>query len=255
MRALLAVVERDFRYFLRYRWWIAGMVSMNLADLFIMALVYARMTNPDVVVDYFVFFAPGLTVTAAFAAAFMIGREVNMELRREVTHYMLSLPIERWKLAAGRVISGGIRGVAYVAPLLATTLAITNAYTGRLPTPPELLTVLAVLSSLCLGTSGLSIALALSTKSFEKYVTARSVVYYALFFCSTVFYPLSLVERVFPPLAIPARLNPVSCGADLSRALLLGWAEPTPFMLVDVLLYALVFGLLAASSYARTTRK
>ena len=255
VKPILTIVERDFKYFFRYKWWVAGMVSMNLADLFIMAIVYTRMVKPDVITDYFVFFAPGLTITALFAAAFMIGREINMEVRREISHYMLSLPVKRWELAIGRVLAGGLRGIIYMAPLLATTLGITYLYTGAFPAPLEFLTILAALFLVSLGTSGLSIALAVSTTSFEKYITARGVVYYLLFFCSTVFYPIGLIERALPQLTLLARYNPLSCGADLSRAFLLRSPPFSPYMLVDIALYALVFASLALFAYMKVTQK
>ncbi|MEM3728904.1 MAG: ABC transporter permease [Candidatus Bathyarchaeia archaeon] len=255
VKPILTIVERDFKYFFRYKWWVAGMVSMNLADLFIMAIVYTRMVKPDVITDYFVFFAPGLTITALFAAAFMIGREINMEVRREISHYMLSLPIKRWELAVGRVLAGGLRGVIYMAPLLATTLGITYLYTGVVPTPPEFLTILVALFLVSLGTSGLSIALAVSTTSFEKYITARGVVYYLLFFCSTVFYPIGLIEKAVPQLTLLARYNPLSCGADLSRAFLLKEPPFMPYMLIDIALYALIFASLAMLAYMKVTQK
>ena len=255
VKPILTIVERDFKYFFRYKWWVAGMVSMNLADLFIMAIVYTRMVNPDVITDYFVFFAPGLTITALFAAAFMIGREINMEVRREISHYMLSLPIKRWELAVGRVLAGGLRGVIYMAPLLVTTLGITYLYTRVVPTSLELLAVLAALFMVSLGTSGLSIALAVSTTSFEKYITARGVVYYLLFFCSTVFYPIGLIERALPQFTLLARYNPLSCGADLSRAFLLGNPTFEPYMLIDIALYALIFAALAMLAYMKVTQK
>ncbi|MEM3752774.1 MAG: ABC transporter permease [Candidatus Bathyarchaeia archaeon] len=255
VKPILTIVERDFKYFFRYKWWVAGMVSMNLADLFIMAIVYTRMVNPNVITDYFVFFAPGLTITALFAAAFMIGREINMEVRREISHYMLSLPIKRWELAVGRVLAGGLRGVIYMAPLLATTLGITYLYTGVFPAPLDFFTILVALFLVSLGTSGLSIALAVSTTSFEKYITARGVVYYLLFFCSTVFYPMGLIERALPQLVLLARYNPLSCGADLSRAFLLKEPPFAPYMLIDIALYALVFASFAMLAYMKVTQK
>jgi ABC-2 type transport system permease protein len=255
VKPILTIVERDFKYFFRYKWWVAGMVSMNLADLFIMAIVYTRMVNPGVVTDYFVFFAPGLTITALFAAAFMIGREINMEVRRELSHYMLSLPVKRWELATGRVLAGGLRGIVYMAPLLATTLGITYIYTGVFPVPLEFLTILVALFLVSMGTSGLSIALAVSTTSFEKYITARGVVYYLLFFCSTVFYPIGLIELAIPQLTMVARYNPLSCGADLSRAFLLGNPPFAPYMLIDIALYALIFSSLAMLAYMKVTQK
>ncbi|MEM3623543.1 MAG: ABC transporter permease [Candidatus Bathyarchaeia archaeon] len=258
VKPILHVIQRDFSYFFRYKWWIAGMLSMNLADLFIMAIVYTNMVNPTITkefVSYFVFFAPGLTITALFAAAFMIGREINMEVRREISHYMLSLPIKRWELAIGRVLAGGLRGIIYMAPLLATTLAITYVSTGVFPYPLQFLTIVAALFLISIGTSGLSIALAVSTTSFEKYITARGVVYYVLFFCSTVFYPMSLIQAALPQLALLAQYNPLSCGADLSRAFLLGNPPFTPIMLVDIGFFALIFTLLATFAYMKVTQK
>jgi ABC-2 type transport system permease protein len=252
------VIQRDFSYFFRYKWWVAGMVSMNLADLFIMAIVYTNMVNPSITkeyVSYFVFFAPGLTITALFAAAFMIGREINMEVRREISYYMLSLPIKRVELAVGRVLAGGLRGIIYMAPLLATTLAITYIYTNVFPAPLQLLTIILALFLVSIGTSGLSIALALSTTSFEKYITARGVVYYVLFFCSTVFYPMNLIQSALPQLLLIARYNPLSCGADLSRAFLLGNPPFDPLMLVDIAFFALIFALLATVAYMKVTQK
>jgi len=259
VKAILHIVERDFRYFFRYKWWIAGMISMNLADLFIMAIVYNGMVNPTITekyVDYFVFFAPGLTITALFAAAFMIGREINMEVRREISDYMLSLPIKRWELAFGRTLAGGLRGVVYMAPLLLTTLAITYIYTNVVPSALQLLAIILALLLISIGTSGLSIALAVSTKSFEKYITARGVVYYVLFFCSTVFYPMILIQEALPrPLVLIAQYNPLSCGADLSRAFLLGYPPFTPLMFLDVTLFALVCALIATLAYMKVTQK
>ncbi|MDI6690590.1 MAG: ABC transporter permease [Candidatus Bathyarchaeota archaeon] len=255
IKPVLHIVQRDFKYFFRYKWWVAGMISMNLADLFIMAIVYTRMVNPDIITDYFVFFAPGLTITALFAAAFMIGREINMEVRREISHYMLSLPIKRWELAIGRVLAGGLRGIIYMAPLLVTTLIITYIYTSVFPHPLQFLTIVLALFLISIGTSGLSIALAVSTTSFEKYITARGVVYYVLFFCSTVFYPMNLIQTALPQLVLLAQYNPLSCGADLSRAFLLGNPPFSPFMLVDIALFALIFASLATFAYMKVTQK
>ena len=256
VKAVMHIMERDIRYFFRFKWWVAGMVSMNLADLFIMAVVYTRMVNPNLVLNYFVFFAPGLTITALFAAAFMIGREVNMEIRRDIIHYMLSLPIKRWELAFGRVLAGSVRGLIYMSPLLLTTLAITYLYTSVFPSPLELFTIIFTLFLVAIGTSGLSISLALSTTSFEKYITMRGVVYYVLFFCSTVFYPMTLIQSSLPtPLVLIARYNPLSCGADLSRAFLLGTPPFSFWMLLDLGIFALFFALVAAFAYRRAMQK
>ena len=254
MKGIIRMIEHDFRNFLRYKWWLVGLVSMNLADLFIMAIIYNNMidvTKVDIK-SYFNFFAPGLTVTGLFASAFMIGREINMERRREVHHYMLSLPMTRLELALGRVLSGGLRGMVYMSPLLLTCFLFLG-----FPNVWQLLLILAVLFLLAVGISGLSIAIAVSTSSLEKFITARGLVYYTLFFCSSVFYPLSLIEDLgkdgkFPAVLVTlAELNPLSIASDMIRNFLLGSPPFSYFLLLNVLAFSAVFTFGAVFAYMK----
>jgi ABC-2 type transport system permease protein len=253
--AILHMVEYDFRNFFRYKWWLVGLISMNLADLFIMAIVYNQMLSPDVLPkdsSYFNFFAPGLAVTGLFASAFMIGREVNMERRREVHHYMLSLPMKRMELAIGRVLSGGLRGMIYMSPLLLTCFIFLG-----FPTVWQLLAILGVLFLLAVGISGLSIAIAVSTSSLEKFITARGLVYYTLFFCSSVFYPLSLIEGLgtegkFPAILVTlAEVNPLSGASDMIRSFLLGYPPFSYTSILYVVVFSAIFTFSAAFAYIK----
>ena len=254
---IVHILEHDFRNFFRYKWWLVGLVSMNLADLFIMAIVYNNMLDRAVsqkIGGYFNFFAPGLAVTGLFASAFMIGREINMERRREVHHYMLSLPMTRFELAIGRVLSGGLRGMVYMSPLLATCFVFLG-----LPTLEQFLLILLVLFLLATGISGLSIAIAVSTSSLEKFITARGLVYYTLFFCSSVFYPLSLIRDLgstgrFPSFLVTlAEVNPLSSASDMIRSFLLhlpdfqfSWN-----MVANVAVFSGIFTFCAAFAYMK----
>lgn len=255
MKAVLHILEHDFRNFFRYKWWLVGLISMNLADLFIMAIVYNRMISDEVaqqIRGYFNFFAPGLAVTGLFASAFMIGREINMERRREVHHYMLSLPMTRLELAIGRVLSGGLRGMLYMLPLLLTCFLFLG-----FPTIWQLLLILAVLFLLAVGISGLSIAIAVSTSSLEKFITARGLVYYTLFFCSSVFYPLSLIQQLgrdgkFPMILVTmAEVNPLSSASDMIRYFLLGYPPFYFTSIINVLVFSAIFTFGAAFAYMK----
>jgi ABC-2 type transport system permease protein len=255
MKGILHIVELDLRNFFRYKWWLVGLISMNLADLFIMAVVYNHMLSTTVttrITSYFNFFAPGLAVTGLFASAFMIGREVNMERRREIHHYMLSIPMSRYELAFGRVISGGIRGLVYMTPLLLTCFVFVG-----FPTVPQLLLIVFTLFMLAMGISGLSISIAVSTSSFEKFVTARGLVYYTFFFCSSVFYPLFLIEQLgqsgqFPLILVTfAEVNPLSNASDMIRSFLMGTPAFSPYWVLSVAIFALIFALTAAFAYIK----
>jgi ABC-2 type transport system permease protein len=237
MKGIIRMVEHDFRNFFRYKWWLVGLISMNLADLFVSALVYNTIMKSQVSSSiggsYFNFFAPGLAVTGLFASAFMIGREINMERRREVHHYMLSLPMTRFELAMGRVLSGGLRGMMYMSPLLLTCFIFVG-----FPTIWQLLLILAVLFLLAVGISGLSISIAVSTSSLEKFITARGAVYYVLFFCSTVFYPLTVIQNAGAGLATLAEINPLSGASDMIRSILLPSAPAFSFSYLSILYVA-----------------
>jgi ABC-2 type transport system permease protein len=249
------MIEHDFRNFFRYKWWLVGLISMNLADLFIMAVVYNVILDPEIsakIGGYFRFFAPGLAVTGLFASAFMIGREINMERRREVHHYMLSLPMTRLELAIGRVLSGGLRGMVYMSPLLLTCFIFIG-----FPSVPQLFLILAVLFLLAIGISGLSISIAVSTSSLEMFITARGLVYYTLFFCSSVFYPLSLIldlgsKGSFPPvLATLAEINPLSSAADMIRNFLIGEPAFSYTSIINVVVFSAIFTFGAAFAYMK----
>jgi ABC-2 type transport system permease protein len=217
------------------------------------------MLNPEItaqIQSYFNFFAPGLAVTGLFASAFMIGREINMERRREVHHYMLSLPMTRLELAVGRVLSGGLRGMIYMSPLLLTCFIFLG-----FPTVLELLITLAVLFLLAIGISGLSIAIAVSTSSLEKFITARGLVYYTLFFCSSVFYPLSLIQELgkegkFPAVLVTlAEINPLSSASDMIRSFLLDYPPFSYTSIINVILFSLIFTLTAAFAYIKVIER
>ena len=249
------MLEHDFRNFFRYKWWLVGLISMNLADLVIMAVVYNNMLSSSVkdqIKNYFDFFAPGLAVTGLFASAFMIGREINVERRREIHHYMLSLPMTRMELAVGRVLSGGLRGMVYMSPLLLTCFIFVG-----FPTVPQLLVILGLLLLLAMGISGLSIAIAVSTSSLEKFITARGLVYYTLFFCSSVFYPLSLIQQLgrdgrFPAFLVTlAEVNPLTTASDTIRSFLLGYPEFSYYSIFNVVVFSAIFTLSAAFAYIK----
>jgi ABC-2 type transport system permease protein len=163
---------------------------------------------------------------------------------------MLSLPMTRLELAIGRVLSGGLRGMIYMSPLLLTCFVFLG-----FPTVAQLLMILIVLFFLAIGISGLSIAIAVSTSSLEKFITARGLVYYTLFFCSSVFYPLSLIQDLgregkFPAILVNlAEINPLSNASDMIRSFLLGTPTFSPNMIFNVLIFSTIFTLVAAFAY------
>lgn len=138
----------------------------------------------------------------------------------------------------------------YMTPLLLTNFVILG-----FPTVPQLLIILLTLFLLAIGISGISISIAVSTTSFEKFVTARGVVYYLFFFCSSVFYPMVIIQTLetkgLAPLVKFAQINPLTNGSDLIRSFLLGAPEFSSFMLLDVAVFSAVFAFCATFAYTK----
>jgi ABC-type polysaccharide/polyol phosphate export permease len=242
IESMAAVIEHDFRVFFKYRFTLAGLISMNLADLLIMAVVFTKMVS----FNYFQFLSPGIVAMGVFAAAFVIGREVNNETRRGYNQYLLSLPLRRSELVLGRMIAGGLRGILYATPLLVLAMFIL-----KFPTATEFALMLFAMYLLSMGISGLAISLAVALRSFERFTTARSLLYLLLVFCSTVFYPIIVLQQVLPGSLIQfAQWNPLSRVSDLIRGYLMGTPPVTPQSWVELVTFSGVFIVVGAGLYA-----
>ena len=242
---IIYVIERDVRQFFKYRWWMAGLISMNLADIFILAIIF---TNLITRLRYFEFVLPGIVVLALFASAFTIGREVSIEIRRRIHYYILSLPFRDWEVILGRVIAGSIRGLIYSSPLLLLAIALSPH-----PDPMLLLVIPPFLFILSLGISSLAIFLATVIKNFDAYITMRGLLYFLLIFNSTVFYPLSVFERLPKPIYYIAIYNPITHGADLLRSIL---QEGTIYIdnIIYLTLFSMIFLLISSYLYLKAIR-
>ena len=242
IESMAAVIEHDFRVFFKYRFTLAGLISMNLADLLIMAVVFTKMVS----FNYFQFLAPGIVAMGLFAAAFVIGREVNNETRRGYNQYLLSLPLRRSELVLGRMIAGGLRGLLYATPLLFLAMVIL-----KFPTAAQFALILFAMYLLSMGISGLAISLAVALRSFERFTTARSLLYLILIFCSTVFYPLAVLQQILPgSLILLAQWNPLSRVSDLIRGYLMGTPPVTTQGWIELLTFCGVFILSGAGLYS-----
>ncbi|MHA1266371.1 MAG: ABC transporter permease [Candidatus Helarchaeota archaeon] len=216
--SFFAIVERDIRNFLKYKYWIIVLLVTNLADLLIMAANFANLVTFGTF-NYFNFFAPGITVLSIFGASFIMGIEVSQERHTQRIHYLLSLPIKRLPFMVARSFAGAIRSMLFSIPLLIIALIIVGV-----PAPFYILIIIAILFLLAMGLTSLSIALATAFQSTRRYQLARGFISMYLMFGSTVFYPLEYqgtpIMASIPILNALAEVNPLSYGANLLRSLM-----------------------------------
>ncbi|MCS7107047.1 MAG: ABC transporter permease [Acidilobaceae archaeon] len=252
---VIAVLSyRDLERFWKYKWWLAALVTMNLADLFIFALIFRGIVKRELIPDYFLFLAPGIASIAAFAAAFTIGREVMMELRRGFHHYLLSLPISRLELVFGRIAAGMVRGIIYQTPFLLLLLVLLEP-----PSPHGLLAMTLATLMIVASMSCLSIAASTLVKSLELQATIRSLLYFLAFFLSNVFYPESVIRERFPEqLYVVIVNNPISLATSIYREVFIPeMVPPTDISanLAKLAIWTLFLFLLGSHLYVRNLER
>jgi len=62
---ILRLARNDFSYFFRTKWLMAVLLSLNLSDMLVVALVYNKLMS----FNYFRFFVPGVVIMGLFVAA------------------------------------------------------------------------------------------------------------------------------------------------------------------------------------------
>lgn len=211
-RGVILVAQRDLARFWRNIYWLAGQLAMNIADLVIFAVIFKGLVNPAYIPDYIKFITPGILCLSIFISAFSIGREVGIELRREVTHYLVSLPVTRGQLVVGRILGGVLRGFMYQAGFLLLAVLLMG-----LPSIDKWLLILTASLLLAVTMSSLSITLSTLTRDFNLQAAIRSLVYFVFFFVSNVFYPEKALEVRLGSAAPLAYYSPMSMTVNIYR--------------------------------------
>lgn len=245
------VARRDLARFWRYKYWLAGQVAMNLADILIFGLIFNGVVNKQLIPDYVRFVTPGILCLSLFISSFSIGREVGVELRREVTHYLLTLPVRRESLIIGRLLGGAFRGLMYQAGFLlfATIILTAPSLTGWAFILPTSFLVALTMSSI-------SISLSTVTRDFNLQATIRSLTYYILFFVSNIFYPQSLIAVRLGPLAPVVNYSPLTMATNIYRWAFQYDVSINPLSnLIGLALWSVVIMILAYKLYIRNLLK
>lgn len=206
---LLLVVERDVRLFFQYKFMIIMRVIWFVSQIALFGLIASRLVS---VPDYFQYYVSGLSVMTLYSAAIFIGFDIYEEAEHGVFEYLLSLPVSRRQLVLGRSIGGGLRAFIYVGPLIAISLYVIGAVN-----PLNFLVTLFSLFLFAFGVSGLSITIAVTIKSSDRFDIFMGVLDALIVRLSTAMYPLAIVQQSNPFYGWLAKFNPITFMADLFR--------------------------------------
>jgi len=248
IRVVLAIARNDFSYFFRTKWLMAVLLSLNLSDMLVVALVYKRMMT----FDYFVYFVPAVIIMGLFAASMDTGRRIWLALREGVIQYELSLPISTHGLVIAYLLAGGAAALVYASSLMAIALIVLPAHAIW-----SAFMLLPFLFVLAMGLAGIAATLAAVASTHGEFFFAfQNIVQVALLTLSTVYYPIEVIQNYLPPaLIIVVVANPLSLATEALRQYTFAGAPIELGFLAKLLLASVPFAIVGAFAYLAALRK
>jgi ABC-type polysaccharide/polyol phosphate export permease len=246
LRRILQLAQNDFSYFFRTKWLMAVLLSLNLSDMLVVALVYGHIMNSSYLKNYFSFFVPSVVVMGLFAAALDTGRRIWLAIREGVVQYYLSLPISLGGIVVAYLLAGGLASIVYSGSLLLVALVVLPAQAVW-----STLVLLPFLFVLAMGLAGIAATLAAIASTHGEYFFAyQQVVQLLLLTLSTLFYPISLIKNYFPPLLVGiVSANPLTLAVQAMRDYTFAGNPVQPLYLLNILLASLPFAIIGGAAY------
>src|SRR6058998_237784 len=239
-RLVLQMARRDISTLFRTPWII---ISRSLAFI-VQLFVFAYLISGFVVKfpNYFQYYAVGSVVATIASISFVIGYDIFEEAEEGVLDYLLTLPISRRQFIIGRALGGAMRAIIYIIPMF-----IVVAFIEGFAQPLSIFSALLSLFLLAFGVTGMSITVAVSVKSANRFDVVLALLELAVSRGSTALYPIA-----FMPLyvSIFAPFSPVSFAADSARASLVGFTLDLP-AIAGLIAFVFVFLGLGAAFYFR----
>src|SRR5438132_9376202 len=238
---IIQMALRDVSVLFRTPWIIITRTIAFLFQLFVFAnLISGLIHVPNL--NYYEYYAVGSVVTTLASISFVIGYDIFEEAEEGVLDYLLTLPVSRRQFIIGRALGGAIRALIYVTPMFAV-VAIIEGFAQ----PASLAAAMAYLFLLAFGVTGLSITVAVSVRSANRFDVFLALMELAIVRASTALYPISFMPSY---VASIAPFSPVSFASNGARSLLLGPGLDLS-TLAGLLAFVVVFLGLGAAFYFR----
>jgi len=248
IRVILAIARNDFSYFFRTKWLMAILLSLNLSDMLVVALVYGNMMT----FEYFNYFVPAVVVMGLFAASLDTGRRIWLALREGVIQYELSLPVSTQGLVIAYLLAGGSAALVYASSLLTIAMIVLQASAIL-----SALMLLPFLFVLAMGLAGIAATLsAVASTHGEFFFAFQNIVQVSLLTLSTVYYPLDKIQNYLPSFILPiVTSNPLSLAAEALRQYTFLGIPIELDLLLRILLTSVPFAIVGAFAYLGALRK
>jgi ABC-2 type transport system permease protein len=212
------MTETHLRQLWRQPWWIAVSLVQPVIWLLLFGALFQSVADlpgfgSD---DYITFIAPGIVIMTAFFSAGWTGMGLLEDLDRGVTDRLLTSPISRSALIAGRVTQQTITMIIQSLIMVGIALIAGASFAGGVLGVAGLIGIAALISA---AFASLSLAFALVTRQEETLIATLTFLQLPLSFISSTLIAPDLMPAWMEKLA---NYNPVEWAVEAGRAAALG---------------------------------
>ncbi len=238
---ILQMALRDVSVLFRTPWIIITRALAFIIQLFVFAFLISGLIHIQGL-NFFEYYAVGSVVATIASISFVIGYDIFEEAEEGVLDYLLTLPIPRRQFIIGRALGGAMRAIIYTIPMF-----LIVAFVWGFTQPFSILTALVSLFLLAFGVTGMSITVAVSVKSANRFDVVLALLELAVSRGSTALYPIAFMPFY---VSLFAPFSPVSFAADTARMSLVGFTLDLP-ALAGLVAFVVIFLGLGAAFYFR----
>lgn len=238
---IIQMAIRDISVLFRTPWIIISRSLAFIIQLFVFATLISRLVSVQGL-NFFQYYAVGSVVGTIASISFIIGYDIFEEAEEGVLDYLLTLPVSRRQFIVGRALGGAVRAMIYVIPMFTIV-----AFLERFSNPLSLAAALVDLFLLAFGITGLSITVAVSVRSANRFDVVLALLELAIARASTALYPIAYMPSYVAALA---PFSPVSFAADSTRSALIGLSLDLP-AITGLVAFVVIFLGLGAAFYFR----
>src|SRR3989449_8885515 len=241
---IIQMALRDVSVLFRTPWLVINRSLAFVMQLFVFAYPISGLIHTPGL-DFFQYHAVRSVVATIASISFVIGYDIFEEAEEGVLDYLLTLPISRREFIIGRALGGAMRAIIYTIPMF-----VIVAVVWGFNQPLSILTALLSLFLLAFGVTGMSITVAVSVKSANRFDVVLALLELAVSRGSTALYPIAFMPFY---VSIFAPFSPVSFAADSARTSLtslMGFTLDLP-AIAGLVAFVVIFLGLGATFYFR----
>lgn len=204
-----------------------SLVVPNLLYVLVAGVAYAGIVDPfeigSQLVGYLPFLVPGIVLVQVSTLATLSGNMLFTDRQQGMLAQLFTLPIPRSYYLLSRVLVTLVSGTAVAVLTFLVSLPLVSGSAFVL-TPASVAVSLVALTCLTFWFGVVSMTVSAFLETPDQITVFSRLVQTPLFLVSSVFYPLQYAPE---PVRTVSLLNPLTWGADLIRAVLLGVAYPS----------------------------